>query len=56
MYEFDACKMHTKLLVLDDTVYFGSANFDMRSLYINLEIVLRVEDAAFADRMREIHR
>ncbi|GMN14039.1 phosphatidylserine/phosphatidylglycerophosphate/cardiolipin synthase family protein [Altererythrobacter sp. MTPC7] len=53
VYEFDACKMHTKLLVLDDAVYLGSANFDMRSLYINLEIVLRVEDAAFADRMRE---
>ena len=53
IHEFDACKMHTKLMVLDDTVYLGSANFDMRSLYINLEIVLRVEDAAFADRMRE---
>lgn len=53
VYEFNACKMHTKLLVLDDVVYLGSANFDMRSLYINLEIVLRVEDAAFADRMRE---
>ena len=53
VYEFDPCKMHTKLMVLDDTVYLGSANFDMRSLYINLEIVLRVEDAAFADRMRE---
>ena len=52
VYEFDACKMHTKLLVLDDTVYIGSANFDMRSLYINLEIVLRIEDADFADRMR----
>ena len=53
IYEFDACKMHTKLLVLDDTVYLGSANFDMRSLYINLEIILRIEDAAFADRMRQ---
>ena len=53
VYEFNACKMHTKLLVLDDVVYLGSANFDMRSLFINLEIVLRVEDAAFADKMRK---
>ncbi len=53
IYEFDPCKMHTKLLVVDDVVYLGSANFDMRSLYINLEIVLRVEDAAFAAKMRE---
>jgi len=52
IYEFQACKLHTKLLVLDDAVYMGSANFDMRSLYLNLEIVLRIEDAALAERMR----
>jgi cardiolipin synthase len=52
LWEFDACKLHTKLIVLDDAVYLGSANFDIRSLYINLEIVLRIEDAAFADTMR----
>ncbi len=52
IHEFTACKMHTKLLVIDDAVYLGSANFDVRSLYINLEIMLRVEDAAFAERMR----
>jgi len=38
--------------VLDDSVYVGSANFDMRSLYLNLELMLRVEDKAFADHMR----
>ncbi|WP_299309829.1 phosphatidylserine/phosphatidylglycerophosphate/cardiolipin synthase family protein [uncultured Croceicoccus sp.] len=53
VWEFLPCKMHTKLIVLDDAVYFGSANFDMRSLYLNLEIMLRIEDAALADRMRE---
>ena len=53
IWEFSPCKLHTKLLVLDDAVYMGSANFDMRSLYLNLEIVLRIEDAALAERMRE---
>ena len=53
IYEFSPCKLHTKLIVLDDAVYIGSANFDMRSLYLNLEIVLRIEDKALADRMRE---
>ena len=53
IWEFAPCKLHTKLIVLDDTVYLGSANFDMRSLYLNLEIVMKVDDAAFADRMRE---
>ncbi|GGD59080.1 cardiolipin synthase B [Erythrobacter arachoides] len=56
IYEFQACKLHTKLIVLDDAVYIGSANFDMRSLYVNLEIMLKVEDAALAERMREFIR
>ncbi|MCA1662597.1 MAG: phosphatidylserine/phosphatidylglycerophosphate/cardiolipin synthase family protein [Novosphingobium sp.] len=53
IWEFSPCKLHTKLIVLDDAVYLGSANFDMRSLYINLELVLRIEDRALAERMRE---
>jgi len=52
IWEFSPCKLHTKLIVLDDAVYVGSANFDMRSLYINLEIMLRIEDKALADMMR----
>ncbi len=39
--------------MLDDAVYLGSANFDMRSLFLNLEIMLRIEDAALAERLRE---
>jgi len=53
IWEFAPSKLHTKLIVLDDAVYLGSANFDMRSLYINLELMLKVEDAALADRMRD---
>lgn len=53
VWEFMACKLHTKLIVVDDAVYIGSANFDMRSLYVNLELMLRIEDAALAERMRE---
>lgn len=53
IWEFLPSKLHTKLIVLDDAVYLGSANFDMRSLYINLELVLKIEDAALAERMRQ---
>jgi cardiolipin synthase len=53
IWEFSPCKLHTKLIVLDDAVYIGSANFDMRSLYINLEIMLRIEDRALAETMRD---
>lgn len=53
IWEFSPCKLHTKLTVLDDRVYAGSANMDMRSLYINLEIVLMIEDRALAERLRD---
>ncbi|MDP8995188.1 MAG: phosphatidylserine/phosphatidylglycerophosphate/cardiolipin synthase family protein [Pseudomonadota bacterium] len=52
VYEYQATKLHTKLIVIDDAVHIGSANFDMRSLYLNLEMMLRVEDARFAKAMR----
>ena len=53
IFEFAPCKLHMKIVVLDDAVYLGSANFDMRSLYINLELMLRIEDRGLADRMRD---
>jgi cardiolipin synthase len=52
MYEYQPAKLHTKLAIVDDVVYIGSSNFDYRSLYINLEVMLRVKDAAFAEVMR----
>lgn len=54
LWEFVACKLHTKLLVIDDAVYVGSANLDMRSLYLNLELMLRIEDPALAERARQL--
>ena len=52
IWEFQPCKLHMKLLVIDDAVFIGSSNFDIRSLFVNLEIMLRIEDAALANRMR----
>lgn len=52
IHEFQTRKLHMKLVVIDDAVFIGSANFDMRSLFVNLELMLRIEDAAFAERMR----
>jgi cardiolipin synthase A/B len=53
VFEYEPCRLHTKLYVIDDVVHIGSANFDPRSLFLNLEIMLRVEDAAFAAAMRD---
>ena len=52
VYEYQPAKLHSKLFVIDDIVHIGSANFDFRSLYLNLEMMLRVEDADFATQMR----
>ncbi|MEQ9661925.1 MAG: phosphatidylserine/phosphatidylglycerophosphate/cardiolipin synthase family protein [Parasphingopyxis sp.] len=52
VYEYQPMMLHTKLYVVDDITYIGSANFDVRSLYLNLEVMLRVNDRKFADVMR----
>jgi cardiolipin synthase len=53
VYEYRPTKLHSKLLVMDDIVHIGSSNFDIRSLYLNLELMLRVDDAEFAGLMRQ---
>jgi cardiolipin synthase len=52
IYEYLLTKLHTKLFVIDDVVYVGSANFDIRSMFLNLEIMLRIDDHAFAAHAR----
>jgi cardiolipin synthase len=52
VFEYQPQRLHTKLYVIDGVVHIGSANFDMRSLFLNLELMLRIEDAAFAAHMR----
>ncbi|MFL6760002.1 phospholipase D-like domain-containing protein [Sphingomonas sp.] len=52
MYEYQPARLHTKLAIVDDVVHIGSSNFDYRSLYINMEVMLRIKDAGFAEAMR----
>jgi cardiolipin synthase len=52
IFEYQPTKLHTKLFVVEDVVHIGSANFDMRSLFLNLEMMLRVDDPGFAAAMR----
>jgi cardiolipin synthase len=54
IFEYQPAKLHTKLYIVDDAVHIGSANFDMRSLFLNMELMLRIDDSAFADRMRAL--
>jgi cardiolipin synthase len=52
MFEYLPTKLHSKLLIMDDVVHIGSSNFDIRSLYLNMEMMLRVDDPDFAMMMR----
>lgn len=54
VFEFGICKLHMKLLVVDDASYVGSANLDKRSFRINVELMVRIEDAGLAAEMRKL--
>jgi len=52
IYEYQPTKLHAKLFLIDDVVNIGSANFDIRSMFLNLELMFRIEDKAFAAYIR----
>ncbi|MEE9434338.1 MAG: phosphatidylserine/phosphatidylglycerophosphate/cardiolipin synthase family protein [Sphingorhabdus sp.] len=54
LFEYEPRPLHMKLLVIDDAAYIGSANLDVRSLFINMEIMLRIEDAEMAEYLRAL--
>lgn len=54
LFEFQPRRLHMKLVIVDDAVYIGSANFDLRSLFINVEMMLRIEDRPFANHARGV--
>tara|TARA_R110000824_G_scaffold85425_4_gene212309 strand:+ start:13050 stop:14261 length:1212 start_codon:yes stop_codon:yes gene_type:complete len=54
LFEYQSRRLHTKLVIVDDAVYIGSANFDLRSLFINVEMMLRIDDAEFSNHARTV--
>ncbi|NJS13349.1 MAG: phosphatidylserine/phosphatidylglycerophosphate/cardiolipin synthase family protein [Sphingopyxis sp.] len=52
--EYQPQRLHMKLVVADNAVYVGSANFDMRSLFLNLEVMLRIDDPTLAGQARAV--
>jgi cardiolipin synthase len=52
--EYQPQVLHAKLFIIDDVVYIGSANLDQRSLNINYELMIRIENRQMADQAREI--
>ena len=48
IFEYEPQILHTKLIVAGDIVYVGSANLDIRSLTINYELLVRMEERGLA--------
>lgn len=53
IWEYQPQVLHSKLIIVDDIVYVGSSNLDPRSLRINFEIMLRIDNAALAATARQ---
>jgi cardiolipin synthase len=50
IYEYQPQILHAKLIVVDERiVYVGSANLDVRSLYLNYELLVRLDDPTLAN-------
>lgn len=52
LYDYRPQIVHAKALVVDDVVYVGSTNLDVRSLLINYELLLRIPSAALAEQLQ----
>ena len=46
IFEYQPQILHAKLICIDGVVYAGSSNLDIRSLNLNYELMLRLEDQA----------
>ncbi|PZF75519.1 cardiolipin synthase [Aestuariivirga litoralis] len=57
IYEFKAGLLHTKSITVDgEQAMFGTANFDMRSLWLNYEVSLLVYDRGFVADLRALQQ
>ena len=55
IYEYRPGMLHSKYIVIDDTVaMIGSANFDIRSLYLNYEVTAMFYDNAVAGALADV--
>jgi cardiolipin synthase len=54
IYEYQPQILHAKLFIVDDDVFAGSSNLDVRSLRLNYELMLQFTDRESAVAAREI--
>jgi cardiolipin synthase len=54
IYEYQPQILHAKLFLVDEKVYTGSSNLDIRSFKLNYELMLRLTDGAAVAGAKEI--
>jgi len=54
IYEYQPQILHAKLFIVDEKVFAGSSNLDVRSFKLNYELMLRFTDEATVDGAKEI--
>ncbi len=54
IYEYQPQILHAKLVIIDGITYVGSSNFDIRSLNLNYELMLRFEDKSITATAQEM--
>ncbi|MGF1910672.1 cardiolipin synthase [Vibrio kasasachensis] len=55
IYEFYGGLLHTKSVVIDEQFCLvGTVNMDMRSLWLNFEVTLAIDDQEFTQKMHEL--
>lgn len=54
IYEYQPQILHSKLICIDDAVYVGSSNLDIRSLNLNYELMLRLHDQPTVMQAHEV--
>jgi cardiolipin synthase len=54
LHEYQPQVLHSKIIVVDDIVYAGSSNLDPRSLRLNFEVMLRIQDPGLAASVRRL--
>jgi len=56
IFEYQPQILHAKLVIIDNAVYVGSANFDLRSLHFNYELLIRFEHPEIAAQARTLFK
>ncbi|MFS1438609.1 cardiolipin synthase [Shewanella sp. 10N.286.48.A6] len=57
VHQFNGGLLHTKSVLIDDEhCLIGTVNMDMRSLWLNFELTLAVDDVKFANKLQQLQQ